>query len=130
MNGKGYIHDLGLIAPEVLLTLLSLVVLVWDLVKRGRDSRHLGYLTLAGLVAVGGLLLSQWQTLAAARGGALEERAFGMVTIDRFGTFFKLFTVGSLAVVSASGVVSCGDSVVPEHPVSASAMTPTPTAAE
>ena len=99
MPGSGYLHDLGLIAPEVLLTLLSLVVLVWDLVKRGRDSRHLGYLTLAGLVVVGALLLGQWQKLAL-RGGVLEERAFGMVTIDRFGAFFKLFTVGSLAVVT------------------------------
>ncbi len=94
-----YLHDLRLIAPEVLLTLLSIVVLVWDLVKRGRDSRQLGYVTLAGLGVVGWLLLGQWRMLAE-RGGALEDLAFGMVTIDRFGAFFKLFTVGAVAVVT------------------------------
>ncbi len=93
-----YLADLGLIAPELVLTLLSLVVLVWDLVTKGRDSRQVAYLSLAGLGVVAYLLLGQWGDLAAT-GGKAETVAFGMVTIDAFGTFFKLFTVGSLAVV-------------------------------
>ena len=34
-----YLQDMGRIAPEIVLTLLSLVVLVWDLVTKGRDVR-------------------------------------------------------------------------------------------
>ena len=92
-----YVEQLRLIAPELLLTLLSLVILVWDLLKKGRDSRHLGYATLVGLALVGWLLLGQWTRLG---DGATSETAFGMVTLDRFGCFFKLFTVGSLAIVT------------------------------
>ena len=83
----------------MVLIALSLVVLVQDLVTRGRDSRRVGYVTLGGLAIVGWLLLGQWSSLAKT-GGALPGPVFGMVTIDRFGTFFKLFTVGALAVVT------------------------------
>jgi NADH-quinone oxidoreductase subunit N len=95
-----YVASLRLIAPEVVLTLVALAALVWDLLLRGRDSRKIGYLTLGGLAVTGWLLVQQWLTLGAAPGGALEQTAFGMVTIDRFGAFFKLFTVGALAVVT------------------------------
>lgn len=93
-----YLADLGLLAPELVLTLLALVVLVWDLVTKGRDSRQVGYVSLAGLAVVGYLLLGQWGDLTQT-GGSADRTAFGMVEIDLFGTFFKLFTVGSLAVV-------------------------------
>lgn len=95
-----YLVALGHLAPEVLLTLVALAVLVWDLLLRGRDSYKVGYLTLGGLAVVGWLLVQQWRDLGASAGGALARPVFGMVTIDRFGTFFKLFTVGALAVVT------------------------------
>jgi NADH-quinone oxidoreductase subunit N len=44
------------------------------------------------------MLLGQWRELGPA--GARPDPALGMVVIDRFGTFFKLFTVGSLAIVA------------------------------
>jgi NADH-quinone oxidoreductase subunit N len=94
-----YLAQLRHLAPEVVLTLTALAVLVWDLVLRGRDSRKVGYLTLAGLALTAWVLVRQWLELGAA-GGALERPAFGMVVLDRFGTFFKLFTVGSLLVVT------------------------------
>jgi NADH-quinone oxidoreductase subunit N len=98
-----YLRQLGLILPEVVLTTLTFVVLVWDLVTRGRDSRQLGYVTLVGLALTGWILLGQWSRLGGEGGaapGVSAATAFGMVTIDRFGCFFKLFTVGSLAIVT------------------------------
>ena len=92
-----YLRQLALVAPEVALTTLALVVLVFDLVKKGRDSAQVGYVTLAGLAVVGWILLGQWRDLAAGGEGAV---AFGMLTLDRFGVFFKLFTVGALGVVT------------------------------
>jgi NADH-quinone oxidoreductase subunit N len=87
------------LGPEIVLTVLAFVVLVWDLVTKGRDSRQLGYVTLVGLGLTGWFLLQQWRLLTSA-GGALDEPVFAMVHVDKFGTFFKLFTVGALAVVT------------------------------
>ena len=40
---EAYLSQAGLIGPEIALTVLALVVLVWDLVTKGRDSRQIGY---------------------------------------------------------------------------------------
>ena len=90
-----YLSEMKHLAPALVLTGVALVVLVWDMIKKGRDSRQVGWLTLGGLAVTGWLLLGQWSDL-----GAGSREVFGMVTLDRFGTFFKLFTVGSLAVVT------------------------------
>lgn len=95
-----YIEQLGLIAPEMVLTTLCMVVLLWDLLAKGRNSDHLAYLSLAGLALTALLLLNQWSSLAGPDGAeSITKTAFGMVSIDRFGCFFKLFTVGSMAAV-------------------------------
>jgi NADH-quinone oxidoreductase subunit N len=93
-----YLSQLGHIVPELVLTTLALVVLVMDLVTKGRDSRRVGYVTLGGLAVTAWCLLTQWQDLGASN-GVLGKTVLGMIEVDRFGTFFKLFTVGSLAVV-------------------------------
>ena len=97
---NGYVEQLAHLAPELALTTLALVILVWDLLVKGRNSHHLGYATLAGMAFVGWILLDQWALLGKTATGALDEPVFGMVTVDRFATFFKLFTVGSLIVVT------------------------------
>jgi len=94
-----YLSQMGHLAPEIILTVVALVVLVWDLVTKGRDSRQVGYVTLAGLAATAWALIMQWRELSNA-GGSLGEPVFAMVHVDLFGTFFKLFTVGALAVVT------------------------------
>ena len=94
-----YLESMARIAPEIVLTVTCLVALVWDLLKKGRDSNQIGYLTLGGLAVTGLLLLKQWSTLSDPATDA-PLYAFGMVQIDLFGTFFKLFTVGSLVVVT------------------------------
>ncbi len=93
-----YLDQLAFLAPELTLIALALVILVWDLLKKGRDSRHLGYATVAGMALIAWMLLGQWNSLGET--GRHTETVLGMVVIDRFGTFFKLFTVGSLAVVA------------------------------
>ncbi|MEW6073512.1 MAG: NADH-quinone oxidoreductase subunit N [Planctomycetota bacterium] len=95
---ESYLEGMRLIAPELVLCGVTLVVLVWDMVRRGRDARELGGVTLAGLAATAWLLLGQWSALGET--GAHAGTVLGMVTVDRFGTFFKLFTVGALAVVA------------------------------
>jgi NADH-quinone oxidoreductase subunit N len=89
--GNPYLDGLNSIAPEIALTITALAVLVFDLVVKGRDSVRAGYLSLAGLAATAWFLFGQWQSDA--------HTVYGMVSIDQFGNFFKLFTVAALAVV-------------------------------
>ena len=87
-----YAEGMAALAPELTLTALALVVLIADLLTRGRNSKRMGYLTLAGLAVVGGQLALRLDEPA--------KTVFGMVEIDAFGTFFKLFTIASVAVVT------------------------------
>lgn len=80
------------IAPELVLTALSLIVLTVDLLMKGRNSKVVGIITLAGLAVIGMMLTM--------RVGDAPQTVFGMVEVDSFGTFFKLFTVASVAVVT------------------------------
>jgi len=88
---SAYLDGLRGLAPEIALTGTALAVLCFDLVTRGRDSRRAGWLALAGLAATALLLFQQW--------GGERHVVFGMVAVDMFGNFFKLFTVGALSVV-------------------------------
>jgi NADH-quinone oxidoreductase subunit N len=88
---NGYLDQLGSIAPEVTLTVFSLIVLVQDLLQKGRSSNAVGGVTLLGLAIV------FLQLLAGA--GDPTRTVFGMVVVDRFAGFFKLFTVAALAAV-------------------------------
>ena len=88
---NSYLDGLSALAPEVCLTVTALAVLVLDLVQQGRDSRRVGWLSLAGLAVTAWLLWGQW--------GQQSQVVFGMVVVDQFANFFKLFTVLSLAVV-------------------------------
>jgi len=82
--------SLGTLAPEIFQT-TALLVLVLDLVWKGRNSARVGSVTLAGLFVTAFTLMSQW--------GEESRTVFNMVVVDRFKNFFKLFTVASLAVV-------------------------------
>ncbi|MAE27561.1 MAG: NADH-quinone oxidoreductase subunit N [Planctomycetota bacterium] len=88
----GYLAGLRAITPELTLTGLALLVLVYDLLKKGRDSAQVGIITLVGLGVVAVQLLGSY--------GAQPQQVLGMVTVDAFAGFFKLFTVGSLVVVT------------------------------
>ena len=88
---EAYLTGLRAIAPEIALTIFALGVLVFDMVTKGRDSARSGIIALVGLAATGWLLIGQWD--------APRQVVFGLVAIDQFGNFFKLFTVLSLAVV-------------------------------
>lgn len=86
-----YSEGLRAILPELVLTIVALAALITDLVMRGRDSRFVGYLTLGGLGLTALALCADW--------GEPSRTVLGMVTVDSFGRFFKLFTVAALAVV-------------------------------
>jgi NADH-quinone oxidoreductase subunit N len=88
---QAYIDGLRGILPELALTLTALAALCLDLFTRGRDSRRVGWLSLAGLAVTAWLLVGQWDVPA--------RTVLGMVAVDAFGNFFKLFTVAAVASV-------------------------------
>ena len=89
---NAYLDGLRGLQPEIVMTITALAALVFDLVLKGRESRRVGYLTLAGLAFTAWFLLGQW-------GDSAPRTVFGMVAVDQFGNFFKLFTVAALAMV-------------------------------
>jgi len=88
---NAYLDQLASIAPEVTLTVFSLIVLVQDLLQKGRNADAVGGVTLLGLV------ITLFQLIGQA--GDPSRTVFGMVVVDRFAGFFKLFTVAALAAV-------------------------------
>ncbi len=88
---QGYMEGLLAIAPEVTLCVFALAALVLDLVTKGRDSKLVAYLTLVGPAICAWLLFEQR--------GDKSQTVLGLVLVDSFANFFKLFTVASVAVV-------------------------------
>jgi NADH-quinone oxidoreductase subunit N len=88
---NGYLDQLGSIAPETTLIVFSLIVLVQDLLQKGRNPDAVGGVTLLGLA------IAMVQLLASA--GDPARTVFGMVVVDKFAGFFKLFTVAAVAAV-------------------------------
>ncbi|MCP3920880.1 MAG: NADH-quinone oxidoreductase subunit N [bacterium] len=86
-----HLEGFRLLSPEITLVTVSLVILVMDLLGRGRN------MTAIALVSLGGLALTAFQLVAAFNDQ--PATAFGLVAVDKFGNFFKLFTCGALAVV-------------------------------
>ena len=80
------------LAPELILVAVSLAVLLLDLIWKERNSHRLGWISIAGLALAGFFLASAFSE-------SNGETAFGIVVVDRFGNFFKLFTCAALAVV-------------------------------
>ena len=80
------------LAPELILVAVSLAVLLLDLVWKERNSSRLGWISIAGLALAAFVLASAFES-------SNGEIAFGIVVVDKFGNFFKLFTVASLAAV-------------------------------
>ncbi len=86
-----YLDQLGAVAPELALSATCLAVLTQDLLQKGKASSQVAVTTLIGLCITGFLLFAQWSEPS--------RTVFGMVVVDRFASFFKLFTVGALIAV-------------------------------
>ena len=69
-----HFEGIGMIAPELTLLLFSMIGLVVDLVKRGRDSHLVGYVTLAGIALAAFLLIGDF--------GAPSQTVMGLVVVD------------------------------------------------
>ena len=78
--------DFGHLAPEIILTLTAIAVVLLDLVAR--DKRILAWLSVAGVVVAGAAAIWLWTS------DASGSSYSGVVITDLFGTFFKLVVLG------------------------------------
>jgi NADH-quinone oxidoreductase subunit N len=86
--------DLWLLLPEIALTAVALLVLVWDLVAAGQDRDGLAWFSVAGLVLAAGLAWGQLVTPGRVVGFS------GLHVVDQYAAFFKLvFLVSAGAVI-------------------------------
>ena len=91
------VPDLLRLRPELALTLTIIVVLIFDLITKGRESRHVGMISLIGLAGTMYFLFADAELLH--RAIASPDAIFGMVTADGMAVFFKLFATASILAV-------------------------------
>ncbi len=82
--------DFGHLAPEIILTVAAIAVVLIDLVAR--DKRVLAWLSVAGIIASGAAAVWLWTSDASGSSYA------GIVITDLFGTFFKLVVLGGTLI--------------------------------
>lgn len=90
-DSLSYADALKYLLPEVALTVGLCVVLCWEIFAKGRRAWDASILSL-GFLAVCTVLLVQRLDYA-------PQAVFGMVTVDRFATVFKLFITSAVALV-------------------------------
>ena len=81
-------HSLGLIKPEIAISLAIVWLVVSDLIL-SKDKKILPYIGIIGLFAAGFYIIQQWGISSFAS----PNSAGGMIAIDNFGSFFKLIII-------------------------------------
>jgi len=81
-------HSLGLIKPEIAIS-LSIVWLVASDLILSKDKTILPYIGMIGLFAAGFYIIQQWGVSSFAS----PNNAGGMIAVDNFGSFFKLIII-------------------------------------
>ena len=87
-----YLNDLHYIWPEVVMTVAILLALFSDMILGGKDQKVTGIISVLCTCLV-------IYFLARLMGEGVDHVAFGMVVVDGFALFFKLFTAVGLLVV-------------------------------
>jgi NADH-quinone oxidoreductase subunit N len=84
--------NLAVIAPEVVLSVVAMALLLINVFVKGEQKGYLGYLSIAGIIGTLFMLISAW-------GGSAVEGFSGSVVQDNFAIFFKVIFLVS-AVLS------------------------------
>jgi len=83
-------QSLSLIVPEIVLTIVLLVLVLTDLIFH-KDKKLIPYVALVGILITGYFVLNQFGEKGFAFQPALYT--YGLVAIDSFGVFFKMIVV-------------------------------------
>ena len=86
--------DLIPILPELALTGMGIVILLWDAIRPIRDQRVLAALALVGIAGAGAVTV--WEWVAPSSEGLTVLG--GMIAVDRYALFFRLVILASAAI--------------------------------
>lgn len=98
MDVSNIIESLKLIKPEIAIAAGLLIVLIFDLIFH-RDKKLIPYVALLGLFAAGYFVVQQFGVSGFGFATKSSFKAFGMVTVDPFGTFFKLLVLIAAVII-------------------------------
>jgi len=105
MDVSNIIESLKLLKPEIAVTAGLVLVLIFDLIFH-KDKKLIPYVALLGLFATGYFVIQQFGMSGFGFTTKSSFKTFGMVTVDNFGTFFKLLILGSSILIVAFGAFS------------------------
>jgi NADH-quinone oxidoreductase subunit N len=98
MDVSNIIESLKLLKPEIAISAGLLIVLIFDLIFH-KDKKLIPYVALLGLFAAGYFVIQQFGMSGFGFATKSSFKAFGMVTVDSFGTFFKLLILIAAALI-------------------------------
>ena len=99
MNLTNLYNSVNLIQPEIAITITLLLIVVVDLIFK-ENKKLIPYIAIIGSVVGAILVIAQFNATGFAFG--LSENAnpnFGMVAVDKFGSFFKLLVILTTIVI-------------------------------
>jgi len=98
MDVSNIIESLKLLKPEIAVSAGLIIVLIFDLIFH-KDKKLIPYLALIGLFAAGYFVIEQFGINGFGFSTKSSFKTFGMVTVDSFGTFFKLLILISAVFI-------------------------------
>lgn len=98
MDVSNIIESLKLLKPEIAVSAGLVLVLIFDLIFH-KDKKLIPWVALLGLAAAGYFVIQQFGMSGFAFATKSSFKAFGMVTVDSFGTFFKLLILISAVFI-------------------------------
>lgn len=92
-------HSINFVLPEIVLSIALVALVIIDLIYH-RDKKIVPWVALAGILATGYFVIQQFSLSGFAfQLHSSPYRNYGMVTVDSFGTYFKLLIVISSVIV-------------------------------
>jgi NADH-quinone oxidoreductase subunit N len=93
MDTSSIIESIALVKPELVISALILVCVLFDLIF-DKNKKILPYIVVAGISLCGVFVLMQFNNGGAAFfTESINDTQYGMVSVDNFGSFFKLIIV-------------------------------------
>ena len=105
MDVSNIIESLKLLKPEIAVSAGLVLILIFDLIFH-KDKKLIPYVAVLGIFAAGYFVIQQFGTSGFGFTTRSSFKAFGMITVDSFGTFFKLLILISALLIVAFSTFS------------------------
>jgi NADH-quinone oxidoreductase subunit N len=98
MDYQSIAESLSYIKPEIAISASLALIVIFDLIF-DKDKRIIPYVALLGIIVTGYFCIEQIGTTGSAFYESAASKNYGMMTIDPFGSFFKLLVLASSLII-------------------------------